>query len=268
MFTIGDFARHGRVSVRMLRHYDDLGILPPARVDHSTGYRYYEAAQLAVLNRIVALKELGFSLAEVASILHEQVSAAEIRGMLRLRRAELRAQIEADSARLRQVEVRLTAIESEEVMPADEIVVKSLPAVRVAELTAPAAGYHPEAISPVIQPLFAKLVEKMNAAGVAFVGPAHAYYEDRPDCGVTVHAAMPVNVEPNGFDFDVVDLPAVERAATLIHNGSMDTILSSWQALARWISDNDGQPAGYAREVTLHWSENTDEWVTELQIPF
>lgn len=267
MFTIGDFARHGRVSVRMLRHYDELGLLPPARVDVYSGYRYYEAAQLAVLNRIVALKGLGFTLAEVASILHEQVSAAELRGMLRLRQTELRAQIEADSARLRQVEVRLRVIENEEVMPATEVVVKSLPAVRVAELTGHADGYNPDSISRVIRPLYGQLMEQISAAGISFVGPAVAYYEDHPDGGITVHAAMPINAERGDYPFTVVDLPAVERAATLIHHGSMDEVLWSWQSLAQWISANENQQAGYAREETLHYSENTAEWVTELQIP-
>lgn len=71
MFTIGDFARFGRVSVRMLRHYDEIGLLPPATVDPSTGYRSYVADQLARLNRIVALKDLGFTLQQVAEIVDD-----------------------------------------------------------------------------------------------------------------------------------------------------------------------------------------------------
>ncbi|MCE5292730.1 MAG: MerR family transcriptional regulator [Nocardiaceae bacterium] len=268
MFTIGDFARHGRVSVRMLRHYDELGLLQPARVDPHSSYRYYEAAQLSRLNRIVALKELGFNLAEVGSILDEHIDADKFRAMLEQRRSELRAQIAADTARLRQVDVRLRAIDSEEVMPTTtEIVVKSLPALRVAELIGHAQGYNPDAISPVIQPLFGQLADRMSAANVEFIGPAVAYYEDSMDGGVLVHAAMPVNLEPGEHGFDIVDLPAVPRAATLIHRGSMDTVLGSWQTLARWIADHEDEQAGYAREVTLHWSENPDEWVTELQIP-
>jgi hypothetical protein len=62
MFSIGEFARHGRVSVRMLRHYDAIGLLRPASVDAATGYRFYQARQLAELNRIIALKDLGFTL--------------------------------------------------------------------------------------------------------------------------------------------------------------------------------------------------------------
>src|SRR5215471_17890337 len=107
MFAIGEFARHGRVSVRMLRHYDAIGLLEPVSVDPASGYRFYEAAQLSTLNRIIALKNLGFTLQQVAQILDEQVSAAELRGMLTLRRAELQAQITDDTARLARVEARL-----------------------------------------------------------------------------------------------------------------------------------------------------------------
>ena len=82
MFSIGEFARHGRISVRMLRHYDAIGVLVPATVDPVSGYRFYQAGQLSRLNRIIALRDLGFSLRQVQPILDDQVSAAELRGML------------------------------------------------------------------------------------------------------------------------------------------------------------------------------------------
>ena len=121
MLTIGDLARLGRVSVRMLRHYDAIGLLPPTAVDDATGYRYYEAAQLARLNRIVALKDLGFTLDQVAAVLDDKIDAAELRGMLRLRRAELQSRIAADTGRLAQVQVRLRTIEEEGAMPMEDI---------------------------------------------------------------------------------------------------------------------------------------------------
>ena len=107
MFTIGDFARHGRVSVRMLRHYDATGPLRPAHVDPASGYHYYTAAQLARLNRVIALKDLGFTLQQVQDIVDEKVGAEKLRGMLRLRQAELETVVAAASARLVQVEARL-----------------------------------------------------------------------------------------------------------------------------------------------------------------
>src|SRR4051812_23781977 len=139
MFSIGEFATLGRVSVRMLRHYDALELLVPARA--TSGYRYYAAAQLHTLNRITALKGLGFSLAQVKTILRDDVGTDELRGMLRLRRAELDAQLAEGEARLRAVEVRLRLLESEGSMSTADVVVKAVPAVRVASLRTTVTSY-------------------------------------------------------------------------------------------------------------------------------
>ncbi|MBJ8346880.1 MerR family transcriptional regulator [Antrihabitans sp. YC2-6] len=270
MLSIGDFARHGRVSVRMLRHYDAIGLLQPAHVDASSGYRFYEASQLTRLNRVIALKDLGFTLQQVQDVLDNQVSAAELRGMLRLRQSELQCQIDNDRNRLAQVEVRLRIIESEGAMPTNDVVIKPIPAVRVAELTGRAGGFEPSHISPVIQPLFEELSGYLEKAGIAFAGPAVAYYEDSPDGdgSVIVHAAVPVNATPDpAHPFTIVDLPEVKQAATIVHRGSMDECLPDWQALGRWIDDHGHSSSGAAREVTLEYTEDPSGWVTELQVP-
>jgi len=270
MFSIGEFARHGRVSVRMLRHYDAIGLLRPASVDAASGYRFYQAGQLTELNRIIALKDLGFTLQQVQAILAEQVSAAELRGMLKLRRAEIHAHIETETARLARVEARLLSIEDEARVPVDGVVVKRLAPVRVGELTSTAAGYEPEAITPVIQPLYDELWCLIVSAGVSAAGPAIAYYEDAPagDGAIVVHATVPVVAELGAhYGFAIVDLPEVDSVAAIIHHGSMDDVLSTGQALARWIDANGYRSAGYAREVTLEHNEDPDQWVTELQQP-
>lgn len=269
MFTIGDFARHGRVSVRMLRHYDATGLLRPARVDAASGYRFYQAAQLARLNRIIALKNLGFTLGQVRAMLDEQVSAEQLRGILRLRQAELQAQIAADTARLAQVEARLQIIEMEGAMPADDIQVKPVPAVRVAELTATAASLEPASITPVIQPLYRELDSRLSRAGLVPAGPAIAYYEDAPDGdGVIVHATLPVHVGPGlGDGFQITDLPEIAQAVTIVHRGSMDNVLATIQTLARWIDANGYRSTGYPRELYIECPDDHDKWVTELQQP-
>ncbi|MBF6186797.1 MULTISPECIES: MerR family transcriptional regulator [Nocardia] len=268
MLSIGDFARHGRVSVRMLRHYDALGLLRPDRVDPATGYRSYGIGQLARLNRIVALKDLGFTLDQVGRILDARVGGAELRGMLMLRRAELEQRIAADRARLAQIETRLRIIEREGVMPVEEVVIRSVPAVRVAELSEVAADFEPSSIGPVVGKLFDELCPRLERAGVAIVGPAICYYEERGDGSVLAHAGMPVNVEPDErYDFAVVDLPAMEQAATMVYRGDMNEVLEPWQGLGRWIADNGYRTIGPSREVTLEYSEDSAKWVTELQEP-
>lgn len=269
MLGIGDFARHGRVSVRMLRHYDAIGLLRPAYVDRVTGYRSYEAEQLSRLNRIVALKGLGFTLQQVRSILDDEVSVEELRGMLRLRQAELQSQIAADTARLAQVEARLQVIEREGAMPTDDVQVKRIPGVRVAELSGTAAGFEPGSIAPVIGPLYEELRDRLDRAGLTPTGSDIAYYEDAPDGdGILVHAAIPVDADPGEHRaFAIVDLPEIEQAATILHRGAMDDVMPTIQALARWIDANGYRSAGYNRELYIELGENREAWVTELQEP-
>ncbi len=270
MFSIGEFARHGRISVRMLRHYDAMGLLQPAYVDPATAYRFYQARQLSDLNRIIALKDLGFTLEQVRAILDQQIGAAELRGMLMLRRAEINAQITAETARLARVEARLLTIEDESRAPVDGVVIKRLAPVRVAERTGTAASFQPEDISPVIQPLYRDLFERMCSVGLDCSGPGIAYYEDSSteNGAVVVHAAVEVAAQPGERPgFSVVDLPEVDRAATIIHHGSMDDVLPTGQALARWIDASGHRSVGYLRELMVEWSPDPEQWVTELQQP-
>jgi DNA-binding transcriptional MerR regulator len=75
---IGEFARRSRLSARALRIYDELGLLPPARVDGDSGYRFYEPGQLGQARLIAALRQLHFPLAEIKAIVPlEPVHAAE-----------------------------------------------------------------------------------------------------------------------------------------------------------------------------------------------
>ncbi|MFE3171243.1 MerR family transcriptional regulator [Amycolatopsis sp. NPDC059090] len=270
MFTIGEFARHGRVSVRMLRHYDTLGLLRPAEVNPHTGYRRYTAGQLAALNRIVALKDLGFGLGEVAALLAEQVTPEQVRGMLTLRQAELAERVAADRLRLAEVEARLRTLESEHAMPDTEIIVKDIPATRVVRLTATVESFSPEAISPVLRPLCAELGQRLEGSDAAPAGPLTCYYEKpaSEDDPVVVHAALPISgavAAPNGLE--VAELPAA-RAATLVHRGPASGFLSGYQQLARWTDEHGFRADGFPCEVYLHTSGDEREWVAELREPF
>ena len=107
MYTIGEFAAIGRVSVRMLRHYDAIGILPPAEVDDRTGYRRYADGQLGALLRIVELRDLGCGLDEIGAVLAAPDQSAALREALRHRRSELEQSVAADTARLDRIDERL-----------------------------------------------------------------------------------------------------------------------------------------------------------------
>ena len=128
MFRIGEFSKIAQIPISQLRYYDERGLFRPEQVDTTTGYRYYSAQQLPVLNRIIALKELGLSLAQVQQMLDDRVSADEIRGMLALKKAQVEQTIEVEQARLRTIEARLQHITSDGEMNNFDVVVKSIPA--------------------------------------------------------------------------------------------------------------------------------------------
>ena len=211
MFTIGEFATIGRVSVRMLRHYDALGLLTPARVDPDSGYRSYDAGQLRRLNRLVALKDLGFTLDQVGQILADDVGADELRGMMRMRRAELAEQIASDRSRLSRVEARLRIIEGEGSMSTTDVTRTSAPAVRLAHLSGQAASAEHEDVGPVVSALFERAGE---LAADAPHGEAVAWYATREDGSLDCRAGFVLEAGQGAPDgLEVTELPALDQVA-------------------------------------------------------
>ncbi len=272
MFNIGEFASIGRVSVRMLRHYDEIGLLPPARVDPHSGYRSYEGRQFALLGRILAFKDLGFRLDEVTRIVHGAVEDEALRELLASRRTELARQLDLDAARLHRLDARLRHLEGEPFMSTITTDLKSLPAQRVALTSTIAPGFGPENISPVIGPLFGQLANDLTAAGIQPEPHSLAMYEaieSGDGEGARVYAAFPVDAATAvGEGFSIAEIPGVDLAATTVHYGSMATIGESWEALHSWIEENGYELAGICRELYIvSEPEAQENWVTELQQP-
>jgi effector-binding domain-containing protein len=155
-------------------------------------------------------------------------------------------------------------------MATEHVVLKEVAPVRIAKLTAIAASYGRKDVGAVLRPLYPKLHRRLAAAGVTPAGgPAIVYYEDpaQPSDAVIVHAGIPVTASPGpGYDFAVVDLPAIRPAATIIHRGTLDDVRESLWSLAGWMADHGYRPVGYHREVYLGWDpDGAGQGVTELQ---
>src|SRR4051795_7326616 len=271
MYTIGEFAAIGRLSVRMLRHYDAIGLLRPAQVDEWSGYRRYAPAQVAQLNRLLALKELGFPLEQVARILHDEPDEETMRALLEERRIAARLELGAAGARLARIEAELRRMEGAEPMPTPEVTLKALPAARVAALTRTVDAIDPEHVGPVVGPLFAELAGTVQHQGLTPSGPAVALYAPTEEQGpATVTAGMPV-AETSALppELELRDVPAVAEAATLVHHGAMATISDSWMALQEWLAAHpELRPGAESRELYLRTVPADErEWVTELQWP-
>lgn len=269
MFGIGQFAQIAKVSVRALRHYDEVGLLKPAAVDEQTGYRSYAAFQLPALNRILVLKDLGFTLAEITRMIEEGVSTTELVGMLRMRQAQAQREADEEQRRLRRVAARIDLLTGDREMNDTDtaIVVKALDATRVAVVGEPAEGFDAD-FAPIFARLYPALFSELGRAGVAPAGPTYGLYEQRDDGQIEVMAGVVVanDAELESPTVELRDLPKAERAATLVHQGTMERIMESYALLDRWIEQAGEQPVGFSREVYLDCPPGDQEdWVTELQ---
>lgn len=268
VFKIGEFSRVSRVPVKTLRYYDEIGLLRPAMVDPFTSYRYYSAEQLARLNRILVLKDLGFPLEQVGQMLDDGLSAEQIKGMMRLRQAESAQRVEEEQARLARIEARLRQIEMEGRMPEYEVVLKSLPAMQVAALRDTCQTY--AGMGPLFEEVFATLGAAQRAPG----GPPMVVFHDEGFRAENVDVEVLAPLGPGG------PLPAGSRVkerqvepievAALLYVGSYENFGAAYEALMRWVEANGYQLSGPTREVYLRGPESgpdSSQYLTEIQFP-
>jgi DNA-binding transcriptional MerR regulator/effector-binding domain-containing protein len=284
MFKIGDFSKFTRVSVKTLRHYDELGLLKPCRVDPFTNYRYYSADQLPKLHRILALKDLGFSLEQIDHLVAQELPLDELRGMFRLKRAEIEQRLRAEQEKLSRLETHLALLERSSREPS-AVVVRAVASQWVAGLRAPWAEDDGDAAARF------KLVETFAARRRvrAPLPPLMVYYDQEEDDqepvqegAQDVEVAVPLTAAVPGQDrVQVHELPGHSAMACLIHTGGYERLGQSLGQLLGWIEANRFAIAGPMREVYLRFcadqegyvlldgflTDRDDQFVTELQVP-
>ena len=282
MLKIGDFSQLGQVSVRTLHHYDERGLLKPARIDDWTGYRFYSVEQLPRLNRILALKDLGFSLDQIGRLVDDDVPAEQLRGMLALKQAEIERQLTEGQTRLLRVEARLKQIEQEGEPSPYEIVLKRTAPLTVASArtTVPTLEDMPARRCDLYDELYESLAGRRVEPGT----PEYALYHtvEYLDRDIDMEAAVPVDGAPVGSPDTAKDglafrrLPAVPEMASVVHEGSAWDIPRAISALFGWIGANGYATAGPYRELHLYGRDNdlfradaanVDSILVEIQVP-
>jgi DNA-binding transcriptional MerR regulator len=263
MFKIGDFSKLSQVSVKTLRYYDEIGLLRPSEIDRFTGYRYYSADQLHRLNRILALKDLGLTLEQIDQLLNGDLSAADIRGMLKLKRAEIEQSIEDEQARLARVEARLSQIQQEREMSTYDVVIKKVTPQHVAAVRDVIANYSSQG------PLWEELGGFLGRNKITPVAPCLTVYYDTEfkEHDVDVEVCEVIGMAARGTDrVQIRELPGLDTMACLVHHGPFNTLNQAYSALMQWIQANNYRIVGPNREVYLQSSGKQDDptCVTEI----
>jgi len=269
MIRIGDFSKLSRVSIKTLRLYDEMGLLKPIEVDRFTGYRYYEFDQLPRLYRILALKDLGFALDEIGRLIEGELSVEQMRGMLKLRQAEIRQKMEQEAVRLERVELWLRQIEQEDSMSRYDVVIKRIDPLSVASVR----GVVPT--PPDQRSLWDELIGYLTQKGTRMIGPPMAIYHDAEfrERDWDIEVVMPLSeVIPSSERVQVYELPGAEKMACVVHTGPFATIGEAYDAIAKWIDQNGYHIVGPGRELNLRLpdklgDQNDPNTVNEIQFP-
>jgi DNA-binding transcriptional MerR regulator len=280
MLKIGEFAWLGQVTVETLRHYDRVGLFKPTHLDPFTDYRYYTLDQLPRLNRILALKDLGLSLEDIARMLDDNIEADGIRRILHAQQAELAREVQASQQRLARVEARLKQIDQEGKMPEHEVLLKTVEAQWIASVRQTLSSWEQEIFGPALSQMFDEVSEYLNRQGVKSVGPGIAlYHADRlvPDSSQRgepdIETALPIaGPMPGSGRITIQQMPKTQ-VAYAVHRGSFTGLLPAKQAVFAWVEANGYRRTGPFCEVYLRFdddhqaNQDSPNHVTEIQLP-
>jgi DNA-binding transcriptional MerR regulator len=273
VFRIGDFSRIARVSCRLLRYYDEIGLLKPGSIERDSGYRYYSASQLPRLNRILVLKELGLSLEEIARVLDSNLSAAELRGMLTVRRSDAQRALAEEMDRLRHIESRIAQIDAEGELSVDDVIMRSEPAQRLLSVRRIVPSF--VAARDLIRELSESL-RALKAKGMlgrlTAIAHAQEFELDRIDveAGFVIESELRQEARlASGELLTVRELPAVERMATCVRIGLPERAHLITAKVGVFLEANGYALAGPSREVFLQppRPDRMEESVVEMQFP-
>ena len=254
--TIGRFARMCRLSVKQLRHYDELGLLPPDRVDPSTGYRYYAPARARDALTVALLRDLDVPLQVISELL--AAGDEERTRLLKAERDRTAARIARDTERLAVLD-RL----AEGPAPAYEVEVVDDPALRLAVVR---GRCDPDEVGARTRECITALLEALGRSAAGWVPPLHGLYPLDLQDGMTIAAGA--RTDEDVPDTVAMTLPA-GPAATTLHTGPYEQLPLAYHALQAWIHEQGLTVRGSAREdyLVAPGEAGPHELLTRLTIP-
>ena len=267
MLKIGEFSKISRVSIRMLRHYDEIGLLKPAETDDFTGYRYYSENQLPQIGLIRSLKELGFSLADILKISEICNDPEKLDAFYASRQAELQKQAEMTAHQMLLLDTARKRLGKEQTM-SYHVSVKTIPERYAATIRMVIPHYEDEGM---VWQILGEETANMNLIPddpclTAAEFPDDEFKEENVEVSIwkTVKGTYP-DTEHVKFR----TLPAV-KAASCVVRGGYEQMPDVYAAVISWVKENGYEPTGSMfniYHVSPHETQNPEEFISEVCYP-
>lgn len=267
MLRIGEFSKLTQVTIRMLRYYDEVGLLKPAQIDSDTGYRLYSVEQIPVLNKIIYLRDSGFHISEIAAVLHNGQDCL-LMEQLDKKYGEIEQIIVSEQNKLDKIKFAKMELAKCKNEMYYNISIKSIPSYQVFSYRKVVPDYYAEGLMWKEMSLYAKKHQ------IACSNHTFSIYHD-PDyreTDVDIEVCAPVDqwgADAEGFQFRITE-PVPMMACTMVY-GAFTNIAGAYLAFARWIQEHGQYRMGESSRQMVHrgpWNEkNPQNYLTEIQIP-
>ena len=268
MIKIGDFSKLSRISIRMLRYYDEKDILKPIRIDDFNGYRYYNESQLTIANQITALKDMGFSLSIIEQILKDYPEPDALRQYLIIKHKEIEEQVLENNRRLLLLDNTIKRLDKGENVMKYTVTLNELPERYVMSVRNIIPAYQDEGT------LWHTMMSQIAQQNVKIANPCYgmAIFHDKEykENDVDIEIQMAVDCKYQNTKDVVFKKAESIKYASVTYKGSYDQIGAVNEAIANWISDNNYQYNGAMfniYHVSPAMEPNPENWVTEVCYP-
>ena len=268
MLKIGDFSKLSRISIRMLRHYDEIGILHPECVDGFSGYRYYSESQLPLAGRIQTLKSLGFGLSVIKEILIKYGDSGQMEQFLLVKRKELEEEIVASQQKLQFLDSTLKWLRKDGNLMDYNVTLKTIPERSVASLRQIIPAYDCEGM------LWELMCRELESQNVQQAVPSYgmAVFHDEGHKEQDPDVEIQISVVGKYQDTEHVRFKTVPpiQIASATYKGSYDQLSRVNAAVANWVVENGYDFDGNSfciYHVSPGQTNDPEELVTEVCFP-
>ncbi len=253
----------------MLRYYDEMGILKPAKIDHATGYRLYSVDQIPVLHKIIFLRDAGFNVGEIAVALNHW-DQDSITKQFKNKQQEIESLIEVQQEKLNKIDIAIRDMSEEKKAINYNVTLKSMPAYQVLSLRKTIPNHFCEGL------LWQEMDEYIERENLNIPPTSHclAIYHDmeHKDADVDVEVCIVVNhkgTDKEGFTYRYTE--KVGTMACAMVYGPYENIAAAYGSLAYWLTKhNQYRMVGLSRQICHRgpWNEeDPGNYLTEIQIP-
>lgn len=266
VLKIGDFAMLSKISINMLRHYDEIGLLKPARIDDFTGYRYYEEKQLLVANRIQSLKGMGLSLAIIKQILSQYEDTESLKYYLQIQRSQKQEDLDTLNKQILKLDTAINNLEQHTSVADCDIAIKEIPERTIVSYCRQINTYSEERL------LWEELSELTKGLNLRYSIPSYdiAIFHEYNQKGIVVEIQKAI-IDTHK-DLDTVQFKNIKpiKVASLTYQGKYPNLQNINTNIANWIKNNGYEFSGNMFNI-YHISPKTEseseKMITEVCFP-